>query len=134
MDDSLRNATEELVHHDGLVLFRDTVKGLLHNVAAEGVHAEVERVAANGLSNGHDLLRATVLEAALHKEIAKTVDHERVGLIDDSLDDLVLLLRCADLELLLQEDRGLLVVAAHDLVDNVAPVATHVAVEQSTVV
>ncbi len=75
-----------------------------------------------------------MLEASLDKEIAESVDHERVGLGDDGLDDLVLLLRSADLELLLEEDRSLLVVVADNLVNDVLPVAVDVAVKQLAVV
>jgi len=45
-----------------------------------------------------------MLKAALDEEVAKAVDHQGISLSDDGLDDLILLLRSADLELLLQED------------------------------
>ena len=80
------------------------------------------------------LVWSTVLKAALNKEVAKAVDHERVGLSDNSLHDLVLLLGGADLELLLKEDRCLLVIVADDLVDDILPVAIDVAVQQSAIV
>lgn len=75
-----------------------------------------------------------MLKAALDEEVAEAVDHERIGLLNDGLDDLILLLLGADLQLLLQEDGGLLIVAVDDLVDNVLPVAGHVAVQKTTVV
>lgn len=128
VDNRLRDAAKKLVDHDGLVLLRDTVKGLLNDVAAEWIHAQVKSVAANGAGNGDDLLRSAVLKAALDEEVAEAVDHESIGLFDDGLDDIILLLLGADLELLLQEDGSLLVVAVNDLVDNVLPVAAHVAV------
>jgi len=128
VNNRLRDAAQELVDHDGLVFLGNTVESLLDHMAAEGIHAEVESVAANSTGNGDDLLRSAVLKAALDQEVAEAVDHERIGLIDDGLDDLILLLLGADLELLLQEDGGLLVVAVDDLVDNVLPVAAHVAV------
>ena len=134
VDNRLRDATQELVDHDGLVLLRNTVEGLLNNVAAKRIHAQVEGVAANSTGDGNDLLRSAVLKAALNQEVAEAVDHERIGLVDDGLHDLILLLLGADLELLLQEDGGLLVVAVDDLVDNVLPVAAHVAVQKTAVV
>ena len=75
-----------------------------------------------------------MLKAALHEEVAEAVDHQRIRLCNDGLYDLILLLRRADLELLLQEDGGLLIIVADDLVDNVFPVTAHVAVEQATIV
>lgn len=43
--------------------------------------------------------------------------------MDDGLNDLVLLLSSANFELLLQEDRSLLIIVADDLVNDVLPVA-----------
>ncbi len=134
VDDGLRDATKQLVHHDRLVLLRDGVEGLLDDMTPESIHAEVECVSANGLRNCNDLLCRAMLEAALDEEVAEAIDHERIRLVDNSADDLELLLRSGDLELLLQEDGGLLVVAADDLVDNVLPVAAHVTVEKAAVV
>lgn len=122
------------MYHSGLVLLRNAVERLLDNVTAKGIHAESKSVSTNSLSDSDDLLRRTMLKAALHKEVAETIDHEGVGLCDDGFDNLVLLLRRADLELLLQEDGGLLIVIADDLIDNVLPVATHVAIEKTPVV
>lgn len=50
----------------------------------------------------------------------------------DCLDNVNLLLPGSDLELLLQEDGCLLIVAGKDLVDNVIPVATHVTVKETS--
>ena len=75
-----------------------------------------------------------MLEAALDEEVTEPIDHQGIGLVDDGLNDLELLLRSAKLQLLLKEDGGLLVIAAHDLVDDVAPVAAHVTIEQATIV
>ena len=47
MDHSLRDTTEQLVDHNGLVFFRDTIKGLLNHMTAESIHAQVERVATD---------------------------------------------------------------------------------------
>lgn len=70
-----------------------------------------------------------MLEASLNEEVAKAVDHQRICLLVDGCDYLVLLFWSANLELLLQEDRGLLIVIAHDLVHDILPVAVHVAVQ-----
>lgn len=134
VNNRLRNAAQKLVDHDGLVLLRNTVESLLNNVAAKRIHAQVEGVVADSTSNGDDLLGSAMLKAVLDQEVAEAVDHERVGLFNDGLDDLILLLLGANLELLLKEDRCLLVVAVDDLVDNVLPVAAHVAVQKTTVV
>ncbi len=134
MDDGFRNAAEQFMHHDGLVFFRDRIERLLNDVATESVHAEVESVAADGVCNRDDLLGRAVLEASLNEKVAEAVDHQWIGLSNDGLDNLELLLSGADLELLLQKYRGLLVVVANDLVDNVFPVAAHVTIEKLAIV
>jgi hypothetical protein len=75
-----------------------------------------------------------VLEATLNEEIAKAIDHERICLIDDSFDDLELLLGSPNFQLLLQEDAGLLVIVANDLVDDVFPIAGNRLVQEATIV
>ena len=75
-----------------------------------------------------------MLEATLHEEISEAVDHQRISLGNNSFNDLVLLLRCANFELLLQEDGGLLVIVANDLVDDIFPVAGHATIEEATIV
>lgn len=134
MDDSLGDPTEQLVHHDGLVLLWHRIEGLLDDMAAKRIHREVECVATDRFSNLDDLLRSSVLEASLDQEITKPVDHERVGLGHDCLDNVVLLLGGADLQLLLQEDGGLLVVVADNFVDDVLPVACNIAIEEPAIV
>lgn len=134
VDDCLGDATEKLVDHDGLVVLRNRVEGLLNHMASEGVHRQAQGIATYGFSDLDDLFRGTVLEAALDEEVAESVDHERIGLGNNGLDNLVLLLGCADLELLLQEDRCLLIVVADNLVDNVLPVAVDVTVQKAAVV
>lgn len=104
MDDGLRDSSQKLVNHDCLVIFRHGVEGFLNNMAAKRIHREVQRIAANGFSNLNDLLGGSVLKAALDEEISKTIDHQRVCLSDDGFDNFILLLRGANLELLLQED------------------------------
>ena len=120
--DSVWNAAEQLANHVGLVVLRDGVEAFLNDVTAERVHAQGDDVSVDGIGNGDDLVRSAVLEAALNEEVAEAIDHQRVCLVDNGLNDLVLLLCSADLELLLQKDRSLLVVVADDLIDNVLPI------------
>ena len=75
-----------------------------------------------------------MLEAALDEEVSEAIDHERISLLDNGIDNLKFLFWSAHLELLLQEDGSLLIVVAHDLVHDVLPVTAHVAVKQTTVV
>lgn len=134
VDNGFRNATQELVNHDGLVLLGHAVKSLLDDMTAESVHAEVQSIAADSLSNCHNLLGRAMLEAALDEEIAESVDHQGIGLVDDGLHNVELLLGRAKLQLLLKKDGSLLVIAADNLVDDVAPVAARITVEQTAVV
>jgi hypothetical protein len=134
MDDRLRDPAQKLMNHDSLEVFRNRIESLLNNMAPERIHGEVQGVASNGLGNVDDLFRRSVLKATLHKKVAKAVDHERIGLSHDSLDNLELLLGGTDLELLLQEDGSLLIIVANDLVDDILPVAVNVSVQQTTVV
>jgi hypothetical protein len=129
MDDGLRDTAEQLVNHGRLVLFGNAVEGFLDNVTSEGIHAKSKCIATNGLGDRDDLVGRAMLEAALNKEVTEAVDHQRIGLGDDCFDDLILLLRCSNFQLLLKKDGCLLVVVADDLVDNVLPVAAHVAVQ-----
>jgi hypothetical protein len=122
VNDSVRNASKQFPNHISLVVLWNRVEGLLDDVATERIHAESDDVAVNGISNGDDLLRSAVLEAALNQEVAEAVDHERVCLVDDGVDNVIFLVGSADFEFLLQEDGGLLVVAADDLIDNVLPI------------
>lgn len=75
-----------------------------------------------------------MLEAALDKEVSKAVYHERICLSNNGFDYLVFLLRSSNFELLLKENRSLLVVVADDLVDNILPIAVDVAVQKTTIV
>ena len=134
VDDGLWDAAEKFVDHDGLVILGHRVKCLLHHVAAEGIHGEVQRVAPDGFGNLDHLLRSAMLKAALDQKVAETVDHQGVGLGNNCLHDVVLLLGGADLELLLKKDRSLLIVVTHNLVHDVLPIAGHVAIEQTTVI
>lgn len=75
-----------------------------------------------------------MLEAALDQEVSEAIDHERVSLSNNGLDNLVFLLRSSDLEFLLEENGGLLVVVADNLVNNVLPIAIDVTVEETTII
>lgn len=134
VNDRLRDAAEELVNHDLLVVLGDRIECLLDNMAAKGIHREIKGIAPDSLGNLDDLLSRTVLEASLDKEISEAVHHQRIGLGDDGLNNLILLLGSTDLELLLKEDGSLLVIIANDLVNDVLPVAIDVAVEEASIV
>lgn len=134
MYDRVWNTAKELTNHVCLVVLRDRVKGFLNDVAAKWIHAQRDDIAMNSVSNGDNLVRRAMLEASLNKEVAKTIDHERVCLIDDGLHNLELLFSRADLELLLEEDGSLLIVVAHNLVDDVFPVTRDRLVKESTII
>ena len=122
VNDSVWDAPKQFPNHVSFVILRNGIEGLLDDVAAKWIHAQSDDVAVNGVSNSNDLLWCSMLEASLDEEVSETVDHEWVCLVDDGLDNLILLLCGADLELLLEEDRSLLVVVADDLIDNVLPI------------
>lgn len=134
VNDGLRYAAKKLTDHDGLVFLRNRVECFLDNMAAERVHGEVESVATNSLCDLDDLVGKAMLETALDKEVTKAVNHEGVGLGNDGLNYVVLLLLSSNLELLLQEDGRLLVIVADNLVDDILPVAGDVPIEKAPVV
>ena len=114
--------------HNSLVVVRHNIKSFLDHMATKGVHAQTQSIATDGIADGEHLFWSPMFEAALDEEIPETVDHQRVGLGYDCLDYIELLLRSPYLELLLEEDRGLLIVIARDFVNDVFPVAGHIAV------
>lgn len=120
--------------HDCLVVLRHGIKCLLDDVAAKRVHGEVQSVTADCLGYLDDLLRGSMLEAALDKKVAEPIDHQGIGLGDDGFHDVVLLLRRAYLQLLLQKDGGLLIIVANNLVHNVFPVASNIAVQEAAII
>lgn len=123
MNHSVGNPAKKFADHGGLVILWHRIECLLYNVTTERVHAESNHIAVDCVRNSNDLVRSTMFEASLDKKVTETIDHQRVCLRHDRLDDLELLLSCADLELLLEEDACLLVIVTDDLVDNVLPVA-----------
>ena len=134
VNDGLWNAAKQLVNHDGLVVLWNGIKGLLNNVASKSIHGQVESVATDGLSDLDDLLRSSVLEAPLNEKVTEAVDHQWISLGNNGLNNVILLLSGTDLELLLKEDRSLLIIVADNLVDDVLPVAVDSAVQQAAVV
>lgn len=134
MNNRLRDAAKQFMNHNGLVVLGDRVKCLLNNMATKGIHRQVQGVSTDGFSNLDDLLWSAMLEAALDKEIAKAIDHKRISLGNNGFHNLILLLRSSDLELLLKEDRRLLIIVADNLVDNILPIAVDVAIEETAVV
>ena len=75
-----------------------------------------------------------MLEATLDQEVSEAVDHQWIGLSNDCLNDVILLVRSTHLELLLQEYRSLLIIVTNDLVNNVLPVAVDCAVKKTAIV
>jgi hypothetical protein len=134
MNDCLWNSSQQFGNHDSLEVFRHRVKGFLNNMATKRIHREIQGVAPNSFGDVDNLVRCAMLEASLYQEVAKPIDHQGVGLCYDSIHDLKLLFRGSDLKLLLQEDRGLLIVVADDLVDNVLPVAVDIAIQETAIV
>lgn len=134
MNHGLWDAAKEFFDHHDSMFFRDGVERLLNDVASKRVHAEAESIPTDGVGDSDDLLWCTMLEAPLNKEVAESVDHQWIRLGDDCLDYLELLLDSTNLELLLKEDRSLLVIAMNDLVDDELPVAVHCLVKHATVI
>jgi hypothetical protein len=75
-----------------------------------------------------------MLEAALNQKVSKSIDHKRISLSNNRLDDIILLFCSTDLKLLLEKDGGLLVIIADDLVNNILPVAVDCAVKKAAIV
>lgn len=134
VNDSIWDASKQLTDHVSFVVLRYGVEGLLDDMTTKGIHAQSDDVAVDGVRDSDDLVWSAVLEASLNQEVAETIDHERISLTDDGLDDLVLLLCSADLELLLQEDGCLLVIVADDLIDNVLPITRDSFVQKTPVI
>ncbi len=120
--------------HDGFVVLWHRVEGLLHDVATKSVHTKIQCISTDCIGNSNDLFGGAMFEAALNEEISKPVHHQRICLGYDRFDNFVLLLDSANFEFLLQENRGLLVIVAHDLVDYILPVASNGSVQQTTIV
>lgn len=75
-----------------------------------------------------------MLEATLNEKVAKTIDHQGIGLIYYSFHNVVLLISSTDFELLLQKNGGLLVIVADNLVHYILPVTGYILIQESSVV
>lgn len=102
--DCVRNSSEQLTNHVGFVALWNGIKCLLDDMTTERIHAQGYDIAMDGVSDSNDLIGRAMLEASLDEEVAKTIDHERVGLVNDGFDDFKLLFGSSNLQLLLQED------------------------------
>ena len=141
------------MNHGGFVLFGDSIESFLDDMATESIHAQGKNIATNSTGNCNDLsrvsqnswytrcvingtylFRSTVLEAALNKKVAEAIDHKRICLSNDRLNDFEFLFHSANLELLLKKDRRLLIIVADNFVNDVLPVASDIAIKQTTVV
>lgn len=134
MNNRLRDPTQQFMNHHCFVLFGNTVKGFLNHMAAEWIHAETQCVPSDSISNSNNLLGSSVFEATLDQKVPKPIDHKGIGLVHYGFDNLVLLFSGAHFEFLLEENGGLLVITAYDLVHNVFPVAGDIFVEESAIV
>lgn len=134
VDDSFRNSSQQFVYHDRLVLFGNRIKRFLNNVAAERIHGKIQGISTYSLCNLDHLLWSSMLKATLNKEITEAVYHQGVSLGHNSLNDLVLLFRGANLQFLLKKNGSLLVIVADNLVDNVLPITVDIAIQQTTIV
>jgi hypothetical protein len=75
-----------------------------------------------------------MLKATLNQKVSETVNHQRVSLSDDRLNNVILLLSGTYLELLLQEYRSLLIIVADDFINNILPIAVDSAVKKTAIV
>ena len=122
------------MHHDSLVLLRDAIKSLLDNMATEGVHAKVQCIVFDCISNCNNLLRSPMLETTLNEEVTKPIDHQRISLVHYSLNNIVLVFGGANFELLLKEKRGLLIIVADNFVYYKLPVTRNILIHKSAII
>lgn len=61
-------------------------------MASKRIHREAESVTTNGFSNLDNLLWRSMLEATLDQKVAKAIDHQRIGLGSNRLDNVILLI------------------------------------------
>lgn len=87
--------------HNGFIILRDRVKSLLDDMTAKGIHGEVQCITADGICNLDYLLRSSMFEATLNQKVTKSIDHERIGLGNNGLDNVILLFCSTNLEFLL---------------------------------
>lgn len=130
----LWDSPQELMNHDSFVLLWNTIEGLLDDMASKWIHGQAQCITLDCISNGDHLVRRPMLETALNEKVAESIDHQRISLAYDRLDNVKLLFNCSDLEFLLEKDGSLLVIVTDNLVHNVLPVAGDILVQQTTVV
>lgn len=104
MNNGLRDSAEKFVNHDSLVILWNRVKGLLDDMTAESIHGEIESITTDSFCNLDYLFWSTVLKTSLNQKVTKTVDHQRISLGNNGLNNIILLLGGTDFKLLLQED------------------------------
>lgn len=134
MNDCLRDAAKQLVNHDSSKVLRNTIESLLDDMTTKRVHAQSESVPTNCISNAYNLIRGSMFEAALNQKVTKAIDHQWICLLGDSIDDFVFLIDRPCLQLLLEKDRRLLVVATDNLVNDVLPVTRDILLQKATIV
>lgn len=134
MDNGFGNASKKFADHCSFEIFWNTIKGLLDNMTSKSIHAKTQCIPTNSTGNPINLFRGTVFKAALYKEISKPVDHQRISLRNDCINDGMLLFHCPNLEFLLEENGCLLVIVANNLVHNILPIAVDASLEQSPVI
>lgn len=114
--------------HNGFVVLGNGIERLLYHMAPKWVHRQGQGTPPDGFCNLYHLLRGAMLEASLHQEVAESIDHQGIGLGNNCFDNLVLLVWSPNFQLLLEKDRGLLIVAAYNLVDNILPIAVDITI------
>ena len=132
MNNCLWDIAKEFVDHDNFVILRNTVQSFLNYMATELVHAQGHRITSNCVGNCNGMLLGPVLKATLDEEVSKSIDHQRVRLADDSIDDIKFVLRWTTFELVLQKDGRLLIVVANDLLHNVFPITGDILVQETS--
>ena len=132
VDDGGMDLVEELIDHDSLESLRDAIESLLDDMATESVHAQANGVVADMSSKGNDLIIVAILKATLDKEVAKAIAHQLKTASRDGLHDVVLHIWRTKLELLLEEDRSLLIVLGDNAIDDDIPVASDVLLKELT--
>lgn len=134
MNHGLWNPAEKFVDHNSFVLLRDTVQGLLNYMTPKRIHAQIKRAASDRIGDRDNLLGSAMLETALDEKIPEAVDHERIGLADNSLNDVESMLDCSYLQLLLEKNGRLLIVIADNLVHYVFPVTRDVLIKKTSII
>lgn len=123
MNNGVPDTREKFTDHLVLEALWNTIKSLLDDMATESISAEANSVVLDVGSEAHDLIVIGALEDALDEEVAEAIAHQLETTTDDAVNDRVLESWFRVLDLLLEEDGGLLIVAGDDFVDNQIPVS-----------